>query len=154
VRAPGAGVVVFNNTVVYPGGRFLTSVQPVARIFENFHFINNIVVAQTFSGKSGYRAANMEFRNNLWFANAEPDEGEANVFAGDGGAVITASAAADWTPEDFLIGENNAAYGKAVPVPGVGQVIPGQTISNIGAITTGHTWAGPMAGPQPGKQMP
>jgi hypothetical protein len=149
VRAPGAGVVVFNNTVIYPGGRFLNNVQPNVRIFENFHFINNIVLAHTFSGKPGYRGANMEFRNNLWISTVEPDSEGGELFAGDGGTVITAATGTDWTPEGFLAGENNAAYGKAVPVPEAVQILPGtETISNIGAITRGRAWLRPTVGPQ------
>jgi hypothetical protein len=159
VRAPGAGVVIFNNTVIFPGGHFLTVVQPHSRLFENFHFINNISVAQAFAGQAGYRAPNMIFRNNVW-VNAPAGRGEASggeTFAGEGGVVLAApSSENELIATDFATGKGggqSVAFGKGVAVPEAASVFPGaETITNIGAVARGHEWSPPVAGPQTGKE--
>lgn len=152
VRAPGAGIVVFNNTVVFPGGRFITLTQPSARRFENFHFINNIVVAQTFGGASGYRASDMAFRNNLWIASPEPDDGTGGIFAGQDGQVV-APASLPISIPGFLLAPDIPASGRGVAVPEAAALTESpQEIAHIGAIVRGIEWAPPAVGPQVSNQ--
>ncbi|MDR1283217.1 MAG: right-handed parallel beta-helix repeat-containing protein [Opitutaceae bacterium] len=94
VRAPGAGIVVENNTVIFPSGNFLTLTQPRTRVFENFHFAKNIVVAEGFgggreAGHKDYTAAKTEFRENVWFyGSAKTGLTGGDVFAGEDGVVL------------------------------------------------------------------
>lgn len=149
VRAPGDGIVVFNNTVIYPGGRFLTLVQPSTRRFENFHFINNLVVTQTFGGPAGYRASDMAFRNNLWITSPGPDDGTGGAFAGQNGSVVAAPANLPTSPRAFLDAPDIPAADRGVPVPEAdGLPDRPQEIAHIGAILRGHEWTPPIVGPQ------
>lgn len=152
VRAPGDGIVVFNNTVVYPGGRFLTITQPAARRFENFHFINNLVVAQTFIGKPGYRAPDMDFRNNVWIPSPGPDDNSGEIFAGTGGRVLAPLSQTSPTPLVLLDLGKTSANPAGIPVPEAAAVLAnGDRTDHIGATMNGNDWTPPIAGPQPQK---
>lgn len=148
VRAPGAGVVVFNNTVVFPHGYFLTRTQPHTRIYENIHFVNNVVVAQAFSSREDYRGDNIAFRNNAWIGFPRVDGHLGEVFAGQGGVVVSAPPPGELRPEDFLLPQGLAA-GAGAPVTEALEAFPeANDIRHRGAIPFGSTWAWPDVGPR------
>lgn len=157
VRAPGAGIVVFNNTVIFPGGRFLNRVQPRDRRFENFHFVNNVIVARSF-GQHGeaYEGANMAFRNNVWMDDSASADGSGGWFAGEGGVVLERPPSDDWTPEGLLAAEGAGLRGRGVPVPEAAALGGewAEAVPHIGAIAHGDTWTRPVVGPQPREVSP
>ncbi|PAW78605.1 MAG: hypothetical protein B9S32_06700 [Verrucomicrobia bacterium Tous-C9LFEB] len=151
VRSPGDGVVVFNNTIFFPGGNFLTYVQPPDRKLDNFWFYNNISVAQGFSRQGDFDATTIHFSHNLWaFLPASDDRGA--VFAGEGGAVIAESAEAlskKMEGDAFMRGRLWADHAGT----GVSQAkavdAKAESINWVGANSGAGDWKEPVVGPQP-----
>lgn len=159
VASPGDGVVVFNNTVYYPAGNFLTRVQPAARKFENFHFLNNVSVAGNFSRQKGSFAENMRFTQNIWYTypparDEEPSNGE--KFAGQGGTVLNALPEALASQEELadiirtLCETDLWKEHTGVSVPNAVAAYPeAATISKVGVFLKDGKWQMPQAGPRP-----
>ncbi len=152
VRAPGDGVVVFNNTVFFPGGEFLTRVQPPERKFENFRFVNNVSVAAGFSRQQEDLGGGIAFSHNAW-AYAPEGGVRGQVFAGADGTVFPESsstwiASMSQNAEDILDG----APWKDLPgagVPSATAAFPGAAdIHTVGAGLNGRPWKMPETGPR------
>lgn len=148
--AAGEGFWVWNNSIYAPGSRFLTRVQPNARRFENFHFLNNIIVADRLELDADWNASGLNFHSNIgvWSEEKTPIPGQ--IFAGDSGASLANVAAIGWS--NFAAGHPNLradspARGKAIEVAAtVARAMP--KMPDIGAVAFGQTWQPPRVGPQ------
>lgn len=151
VSAPGNGVVVFNNTVIFPNGYFLTRVQPPARRFENFWFYNNVSLAQGFSRQTDSNGENMQFSHNVWaYLPAGSDRGQ--TFAGEGGAVLVETEASLKKAIDTGTYKRGwpVGAGKGTGVPQGESAFPGaSSIKNVGVFLRDGEWNEPVVGPQP-----
>ncbi|HEX7009991.1 MAG TPA: DUF1961 family protein, partial [Phycisphaeraceae bacterium] len=148
VAPPGDGVVVFNNTVIFPGGQFLTRVQPLKRAFENFHFLNNICLTSAFSNGDDFRGSRIRFEHNLWVGS---DDARGKIFAGQGGRVLPDAASLrleDIESHRFAPRQDSPAVGLAGPVAAAQQLTDASsTPRDVGAVSHGQAWRMPAVGP-------
>jgi hypothetical protein len=146
-EVPGAGFLVYNNTVYFPGGNFLTTLGQ-NRQYKNFRFLNNIFVCREFNLRNkAYRAPSMEFSHNLYApAPGHASAAVADLVAGGGGKLLTKVDEIKWTsaPEDFSLKAGSPAVGAGVEIPGAPEAS-----QDLGAIPLGKTWTPLIVGPQP-----
>ncbi len=145
--SPAPGFLVYNNTICFTGGSFLTTLGQ-DRPYKNFKFNNNIFVCGEINGKVPlYDAPGFEFARNI-YAPSEPGKTAkiAERIAG-GGKVLPDLAALcfkDADHGDFSLGESSPARGAGGEVPDVKDASP-----DAGALPFGKPWKMPMVGPQP-----
>ncbi len=144
---PAPGFLVYNNTVYFPAGNFLTTLGQ-NRQYRNFRLFNNIFVCRQFNLRSPtYRAPAMEFSHNLYAPPpATQPSAVADLIAGEGGTVLAGVEAIGWVapPKDFSLKSGSPAVGAGISLP----VAP-EAFKDIGAVPFGKTWSPPQVGPQP-----
>lgn len=151
VRPPGDGVVVFNNTVFYPYGDFMTRVQPMERAFENFHFVNNICHASGFANGDAFEGSRIQFVSNLWVGNGSEPDARGQIFAGEDGQVL---------PDVAALRLKDPAQGEFAPQAGspaidAAKILPvtvslprlDQPLTDIGAVPHEQPTPSPKVGP-------
>ncbi len=151
VRAPGDGVVVFNNTVFFPGGEFLTRVQPPERKFENFRFVNNVSIAAGFSRQGEDLGGGITFSHNAWaYSPVGGDRGQ--LFAGTDGTVFPESSSTWIAACRRMRRRSWKARPGRIPgagVPSASAAFPGAAdIRTVGAGLNGRPWKMPETGPR------
>ncbi len=143
---PGAGFLFYNNTVVFPSGyAFTLSTQPPSPP-KNFHFVNNVFVAEAFSNVSQPAISGMSFSGNFVAPWTAGKAGPGKTFAGTSGRTfpnLDAMQLAD--PENL-----NFAPRPASPVIGGGVSrtdLPDST-RDAGAIKSSGNGTAPPTGPR------
>jgi hypothetical protein len=149
VAVPGAGFLVFNNTVFMPGVHFLERTNGLAsRKLLNFHFFNNIFVVDPTMNKGVPLAPDtgITFDHNLVVAAPSQAGPARTILAGPDGLVrdeVGRVGIADPDRNHFdLLPES--------PAIGGGQAFPGEAdVSlDLGAVPAGGTWKTPEVGPR------
>lgn len=152
VSVPGAGFVVFNNTVVLRDGYFLERANGHDLRLKNFRFYNNLFVTQPLHGEHALppdTGADWEFARNLYApprpSLLTPPAGK--MIAGPGGQALS-------SPEALGLSDpwnNRFALTPGSPAVGAGMLVPGEpdALRDIGAIPFGAAWSPPPVGPQP-----
>lgn len=149
VAASGAGFVAYQNTLFAPKGVVFSLSGMLERRPENFHFVNNIIVASGWA-PSKYRDSldfqGCKFAGNLLAPALPSDPGPADVGAGAGGRKFGKVADLKISAGDkgtFALSEGSPALGTASKsdLPGVSP--------DIGAVAKdGSGWKAPTAGPK------
>jgi hypothetical protein len=133
-RVPDPGLVVANNTILFPEGRLAI---PPAKMIPNQFYLNNIFAADYPAGK----VDSPQFKNNAVVPATTGQPGPGMAAAGEGGMVL-ADRAALKLDKDLRPAADSPLRGKAVPVPDAGL-----KLSDIGAVQTGDTWYPLKVGP-------
>jgi len=144
VTVPGEGFLVYNNTIFFEHGYFMSTPMPIERELVNFHFFDNICVVAGFHRIPEYRAPRIGFDHNLVFFSAGTNP-QAEFLAGPGGKVLKDLAELKLGPDfgpapQSPAAENGIASPRAAARP------------YVGAVTPGGTWNLPPVGPDEAGQ--
>jgi hypothetical protein len=145
---PLPGFLLYNNTVVFPGGNFLTTLGQ-KRVYRNFKVFNNLIaMTGEFNQRTPtYTAPDIEFARNAYvhMGRSVPVAGGAHL-AGEGGRTVAGLSDLGLSGDGFPFAPLGAS-----PLKGAGREMPGikGCSRDVGAIPCGSTWAMPKVGPQP-----
>lgn len=150
LAAPAPGLLFFNNSLYFPGGRFLTLMGSRDVPIANVQFAHNLIATDhVLSLQPGYDLPSgfFSFRNNLT-ASATPGEpGPGELLAGEDGRAYPSVDALGWTDpsaHDFHLRADSPALDRGGAVTGS----PVPVFKDIGAIQATDTWFPPRVGPR------
>ncbi|MES2507834.1 MAG: hypothetical protein V4599_14100 [Verrucomicrobiota bacterium] len=148
LAAPEPGLLFFNNTVFFPGGRLFSLLGsrevPVANVlFANNRIATDFVASR--SPESDLKPGHFEFSNNTVVNCRGAEE-----VAGKGGAVVADMDAMGWinpTGQDFRRKPGAVLANQGPQIPGQDAALP-----DSGALMPGDTWYPPHVGPRIQKE--
>lgn len=152
LAAPAPGLLFFNNSLYFPGGRFITLMGARDVPIGNVLFAHNLIAAnfvRSTSPDTDLPEGFFEFRVN--FAATTATGNDVSLLAGPvsaGGRLLPTVESLGWrAPEtgDFRLRDDSPARGQGGIVPGAEDV---SGLPDAGALQPGDTWFPPRAGPR------
>lgn len=150
VAVPDPGFLAFNNTLIFPYGRVLTTPMPIEgrarRELVNFRFFNNIFNADGFHSKPEWDGSLLEFYANI-FVDGNPTDPRRDLVCGENGLLLKDLAAVkfrDVAARDFQLRPDSPALKRGTTA--MGEI---DASADLGAIPSGTVWqlaAGPGQG--------
>ena len=156
---PGDGLTMWNNTVIYPTGRFM---QGLSSRESNVDFYNNIwITSDDPDGNAlpSYKLPGFFFSHNLRASGAAGVTPDGDI-TGTGGVSVNGPAAAglvDYANHQFELTASSPARHLGIAVPGrplSQQSVEADGTIDAGAVAFGQTWVTPTTGPQTGATAP
>jgi hypothetical protein len=144
VTVPGSGLVLANNTILFPGGSLVTTQGGREMPVHNVNIINNIIDTEfllSLKPDADLKENHFYFENNVVYFSALSDTGPARIVAGKSGKMLKTPNAAS-LDKHFMPVSGNNVYHPADSIPDVCR-----KYMYIGAIQPGDDWFPPEVGP-------
>jgi hypothetical protein len=145
VRVPGDGIILANNTVLFPGGSLIELQGGRDMPLYNVHFINNIIDTDylySINPESDLKEDHFNFNNNSIHFFDINDDRPARIVAGRTGK-IAKTPNADNMDKNFMPLVDNEISNGAIEVPNFHK-----KFKSMGAIQTDNGWYPIKVGPQ------
>jgi hypothetical protein len=146
VRVPGAGLILANNTVVFPGGSLIELQGGREMPLNNVHFINNIIDTDylyNLNTDHDLKDGHFNFENNIIYFFDVNEYGPARIVAGPTGKIANKPIAGS-LGKNFRPLQDDGLTNGAITVPGLCK-----NYTSIGAVQPDEEWYPFEVGPQP-----
>lgn len=144
VTVPVDGLILANNTILFPGGNLITVQGGRDMPVHNVNIINNIIETEFLLGLNPDRdlkEGHFNFENNIVFFSRVNDDGPASIVAGSSGKISKTPLAESLDKNFRPVGESDFING-AISVPDLCK-----EYSNVGAIQPDEKWYPLIVGP-------
>ena len=149
VTVPGSGLVLANNTILFPGGQLITVQGGREMPVYNVNIINNIIDTEyllSLKPKYDLKEGHFNFQNNAVYFSELEDDGPAGIAAGKTGKIAKIPNA-EFLDKNFKPIAGSILNTTAIPVPDICR-----EYINMGAIQPGDDWYPLEVGPKAENQ--
>jgi hypothetical protein len=145
VRVPEDGLILANNTILFPGGSLIELQGGRDMPLHNVHFFNNIIDTDylySLNPESDLKENHFNFENNIVHFFDVNEYGPARIVAGPTGR-ITKKPVAGSLDKNYRPLQDDGIINGAIPVPGLCK-----NYTSIGAVQPGEEWFPFEVGPR------
>lgn len=143
---PDPGMIIAHNTVLFRGGRVITTQGDITRPLVGVKFYNNVLGAEFLARPAPldqeFPSGHFYFERNV-VAQMKPGAEAFGEVAAENGGWLYAAESRLQLDAAYRPKRNSPLVGQAVPVPEIGLAMP-----DIGALQSGDTWYPLKVGPQ------